>query len=648
MENTEKNSQIYYSKLIKFGMDDLLFKTKNDIKNRLGVSIATVNNWIKTGAISPPSNQNIFTNFEFQNIIKRITSNDSNRLKARANRSMTDNNDICFLGIEDSFLKNQLLETIDIHKQYGLSIEQSVFELSIQILKSANLINEKWFLNPNSNIEIFLLKWSKEINIQFKNYSNPFKEISFNTKNEDFIGAFYQSIQTISSKSKKGSYYTPGYLLEAIKIPLGKLVLDPCCGSGGILMKVLQKGHNANHIYAQDIDEIAIKICRVNLCLFFNDPNIKPNIKKHDIIFDEKFDSSLYTIKENQKFDFIITNPPWGSKFSSSEKKDIIRKYPHIETTESFSIALYNSINKLSDDGKLIFFLPHSFLNVYSHKNIRNYLISKKPKMNIYLLGNPFAGVMSESIRLELDLKDKNDHLDVYSKDNMLLNRINYSSLKYPDFIISATASDKEANVILKVFNIKHYLLKNNAKFALGIVTGNNKKHILANPTVSSEPIFRGKDIKPFIYGTPECFIEFNPDVYQQVAPIELYRQTKIVYRFISDRLICCLDKNNYLLLNSANLFIPTIDYPLESIVILFNSSLYTFLYRKIYHSKKVLRNHIESLPLPILELSKHSKLKELYEYYITGSNDLSNLNNYVYSIFGLTEMEKKIVAGKF
>ncbi|MBF0099436.1 MAG: N-6 DNA methylase [Desulfobacterales bacterium] len=625
-----------------------MLKTKDDIKNTLGVSIATVNNWIKTGTITAPSNKKGFTIFEFQNIINSIISNDSTKLKARANRSLTDNHYICFLGIEDHYSKDQLVEAITIHKQCGLSVEQSVCALSIQLLHAANLLNEKWFLHPNSAIEIFLLQWLTEIHMDIDNVTHPFKSILCNNKNDDFIGAFYQSIQSISAKSKRGVYYTPASLLETIKIPIGKTVLDPCCGSGGILMKTLQHGHDSDHIYAKDTDELALKICRINLCLFFQNPNITPHIEKQDIIFDEQFNNGLVNHKVNQKYDFIITNPPWGSKFSSSEKKYIIKTYPIIDTTESFSIALYNSIKQLTDNGKLIFFLPHSFLNVSTHKKIRSYLITKKQTMKICLLGNAFTGVMSESIRLELNIKDKHEYLEVYSTENHILNRIYYSSLISPDFIISATASDKESTIVLKIYHSNHSILKNNSKFALGIVTGNNQKHILTNPTHNSEPIFRGKDIHPFFYSTPERFIEFNPDKYQQVAPIELYRQTKIVYRFISDRLICCLDRHNRLILNSANLFIPIIDYPLESIVTLFNSSLYTFLYRKIYHSKKVLRNHIESLPLPILEENTHAELKKLYELYATGYDDLSSLNNYIYNIFALTKQEIEIVKGEW
>jgi hypothetical protein len=69
--------------------------------------------------------------------------------------------------------------------------------------------------------------------------------------------------------------------------------------------------------------------------------------------------------------------------------------------------------------------------------------------------------------------------------------------------------------------------LKSNTTFALGIVTGNNAKHVLQVPVKHSEPIFRGKDIQKYYYEPPKCYIVFKPNDYQQIAPIEYYRQKK-------------------------------------------------------------------------------------------------------------------------
>lgn len=631
-------------------MSEIRYKTVKDIQNELNVSLATVNNWLRTGVIPQPQKFNRFTEAEYRQIIRSLTSSNSPKLKARANRSRIEDKHICFLGIKDPHLQNQLKEAIAIYEKSGFGIEEGVFMLCLSFLNSSQLLNKDWFLSPQTEIEFFLVSWMREnklnLNEQMKETIQLFRDLQLPLNNTDFIGAFYQSIQTVSTKSKTGSYYTPPGLLQDIEIPLGSTVLDPCCGSGGILLKVLNEKHNPAQIYAWDIDELALKICRVNLCLFFNDPNIKPNLKRHDIIFKE--DSGFNNCLENcfeEQFDYIITNPPWGSKFTQGQKDLLLKKYPLLKTTESFSITLYNSFLKLAPEGTLIFFLPYSFLNVFSHGSIREYLLKQRISLTIRLLGNAFEGVMSEAIRLEISkARNSLNSIMVFSKKNPSPTIIPLSGIQAPDYIIPATAANQELKVIEKIYQKDHFLLKGNAMFALGVVTGNNKEHLQRKATESSEPIFRGKDILPFQFKTPELFIQFNPAIYQQVAPVEMYRQRKIVYRFISDRIICVLDSEKRLLLNSANLFIPTLDYPLETIVALFNSELYTFLYRKIFHSKKVLRSHLESLPLPLLSQEEHLFFKVLHEKYRTGDKDLRELDYAVYEIFGLKQKEIQIV----
>jgi hypothetical protein len=147
--------------------------------------------------------------------------------------------------------------------------------------------------------------------------------------------------------------------------------------------------------------------------------------------------------------------------------------------------------------------------------------------------------------------------------------------------------------------------LADNAVFALGIVTGNNGKYIVNTKNGNVEPIYRGKDIQAYIFSEPECFIDFKPELYQQVAPVGYYRQKKIVYRFISDKLVCLYDTGSALLLNSANIVISTV-YPMETIVCLFNSPIYSYIYQKKYHSRKVLKSHLQSLPLPLFSEQTH------------------------------------------
>ena len=590
---------------------------KKDIQNRLNISLATVNNWIKTGVIPSPEN-GYYTKDVYSNLIKTI-ENSNDRLQSRANRSNQNSSNIIFLGIKDKKRKELLLELVEEFKKNKLSVIESIACLGKQILIDNNLYDGK--------SEIYL-----KIN---KIYSgnNIFKNFHIENKNDDILGAFYQSIQSISSKSKDGSFYTPAEILTSITIPENAKVLDPCCGSGSILINTLSKNHNPDNIYAFDIDETALLICHINLILFFNNASISPHIKKHDLIFSEKMD--LFSM-DNEKYDFIVTNPPWGSKLSKSEKDVLLHNYPLLDTTEVFSIALYNSLEKLSEKGSLNFFLPESILNVSTHKNIRKFLLDSHRNIEILPLGMAFKGVQSECVLLKLSEITTAEPQIIVKKDTTY--KLNAKNISAPDYFISYNVSENDDNILNKIYSAKSVKLSANTKFALGIVTGNNKKYVHETKATNEEAIFRGKDILPYKLKSPEVFINFTPEVFQQVAPIEIYRSKKIVYKFISDKIVCAIDCNS-LVLNSANVIISN-DYPMEILVCLFNSPIYTFIYQKKFKSKKVLKQHFQDFPLPVLSNELNKSFCDLYSDIFAGKSNQENADKLICNYFKISDTE--------
>ena len=82
---------------------------------------------------------------------------------------------------------------------------------------------------------------------------------------------------------------------------------------------------------------------------------------------------------------------------------------------------------------------------------------------------------------------------------------------------------------------------------------------------------------------------------------MNLYQaKEKIIYKFISSRLQFYHDKEQRLILNSANLLIPHANFPISmmNICLLFNSNFMNWLFNKIFNTHKVLRGDIECLPI--------------------------------------------------
>lgn len=611
----------------------------DEVCKKLNISIATYYNWKKENIIFSTLEQECLSLDDYVEKIKILMEE---KLSSRANRTSSKKKFINYHGIEEEKRKLLLLQTLELFEQSSISIEKAVVFLIICQLKTEKLLSPNWFENTKNRIERDCKKWFMENCCESQ--ENPFENILIPYCNDDFLGAFYQSAQSIGEKSTAGSFYTPKKLVNGFFFDDDKSVYDPCCGSGNILINVISKNHSTELIFASDIDKIALKICETNLVLFFHNPDIKSHIFEKSFLL-----SSNHSFSNcNQKYDFIISNPPWGARISLEEKKNILKEYPVLKTTESFSICLYNASKLINDNGKILFFLPQSFLYVGTHQNIRKYILENPFLIEITLFGHAFSKVFSECILLQLTKSksnSSNEEIAVHNYDeNYNLQKSLCFSKKY---VIPVFITPEKQMLIEKVYDYPHITLNKKCDFALGIVTGNNKKFIFKKDSKTtqlppfSEPIFRGKNIEPYFINESDEYIVFSPEKFQQTAPEKLYRSRKIMYRFIYNRPVCAIAENGELPLNSTNIFIPKIDYPFETIVALFNSSIYAIIFQTRFNSVKILKNHLSELPIPLFSPEQHKKIKTQYDKIINSKNrkiEIKKMDLLLLDFFNLNE----------
>ena len=316
--------------------------------------------------------------------------------------------------------------------------------------------------------------------------------------------------------------------------------------------------------------------------------------------------------KEKINPDYIVGNPPWGYNFSETEKQNFRKKYKVGKNIESFDLVLQQSIFDLNNNGVITFVLPEAFLNVNTHKSTREIISSCCNIEYIEYLGDIFDGVQCPSIIIKLKktgkplctkglkIKDKTDKIFIIKTNRPVINS---------EFSFNMT--DEEASLLQQMENIKNKItLKGCSKFALGIVTGDNKKYLSSIKTDENEAILRGTDINNFIY-TPQKYIKFNPKNFQQVAPLELYRaKEKLVYKFISKEPVFAYDNKQTLTLNSCNILIPEIEgIDIKYIMAVLNSDIVRFYYKKRFNSLKILRSHLENIPIPYPDKITQTKI---------------------------------------
>jgi uncharacterized protein YlzI (FlbEa/FlbD family) len=293
-------------------------------------------------------------------------------------------------------------------------------------------------------------------------------------------------------------------------------------------------------------------------------------------------------------------------------------------------------LEKLRENGRLSFILPESILNVKTHRDIRGYILNNARIEKIEPLGKVFRNVFSSVVRLDLEKVPPNSG-KVIPGSEQGRNRVDQESFREnPDFTFSIHINRKDRRVIDRIYATPHTTLKGNAEWVLGIVTGNNGKYLCEKKRAGYEEIITGKDLENFRIKPVEKFIKLKPEKFQQIAPMYKYRaEEKLVYKFISKRLVFAYDDRKRVTLNSANAVIPRVEnYPAKVILALFNSSVYQFLFRKKFSSIKVLRSHLEELPLPLWGGERFETIVSMTDAIISGENRFDELDQFITESF--------------
>lgn len=113
-----------------------------------------------------------------------------------------------------------------------------------------------------------------------------------------------------------------------------------------------------------------------------------------------------------------------------------------------------------------------------------------------------------------------------------------------------------------------------------------------------------------------ENYINYTRENFQQVAPENIYRaKEKLVYKFISKKLIFAYDNKQRLFLNSANILIPKLEnYTIKNVMTFLNSTLFQYIYTKKFNELKVLKGNLTELPFPVFD-KKNTKDYLIIQY---------------------------------
>lgn len=203
------------------------------------------------------------------------------------------------------------------------------------------------------------------------------------------------------------AYYTKsepivGYMIDLLNLKGDEKIFEPCAGDGVFIDSIINNYNNVS-IDAFELNNDSYQ----NLKNKYSDFE-KIEIRQTDTLTDADLD---LLCSMGGKYDVVIANPPYGAWRDTSERKKLKKSYNGFYTKESYSLFLYRSVEALKENGKLVFIIPDTYLNLHMHKDIRGYILTKTKIKEIALFPSSyFPGINFGYANLSIIALEKCDN----------------------------------------------------------------------------------------------------------------------------------------------------------------------------------------------------------------------------------------------
>jgi len=234
---------------------------------------------------------------------------------------------------------------------------------------------------------------------------NKLNEIDFNSSHDRHLfGEIYETIlKELQSAGNSGEFYTPRaitqFVTEMVDPKLGETVFDPACGTGGFLVNAIEhirknevKSVEDREVLQHSIKGIELKplphmLALTNLILH--------DIEVPNILYDDALSRELTSIRQKDRVDVILANPPFGGTVAEGMERNFPTAY---RTKESADLFLVLMIQYLKPGGRAGIVLPDGSLTGEGVKaRIREKLLTECNLHTIVRLPNsvfqPYASV---------------------------------------------------------------------------------------------------------------------------------------------------------------------------------------------------------------------------------------------------------------
>ena len=209
-----------------------------------------------------------------------------------------------------------------------------------------------------------------------------------------------------------------------------------------------------NNLFGMEINKNSLLKCKQNLQREQLD-EIKGELLNQNFITGNFLNASPidWGLKQNDLFDVILSNPPWGGKLSKAEKDYFQEKFKlksPKRNLNTFSLFIYQATLLLKQNsGILAYILPKNITRSNQYTHLRHHLLDNYQILNLNFHGL-FDGVIQEFVSI----------VGLHKKDNNCKNLINIDNkrkipqgvyLNNLDFVFSFEYDESSQKLLEKI-----------------------------------------------------------------------------------------------------------------------------------------------------------------------------------------------------
>lgn len=388
------------------------------------------------------------------------------------------------------------------------------------------------------------------------------KKISLNE-----LIAIFEMLVPQSEKKEKGIVYTPEIITRYIvsnslncdSIPT---VLDPSCGCGAFLVAAIEYMHKkylvsysdivSSYLYGVDVDSNAIDRVKSLLSLVVLMHGEEEKCDFHFICANTLDKKTFSRLKKLCKkgFDCIIGNPPYvRNKNMNDNTKSFLSNWvsSSVGNVDLYIPFFEIGIKLLSDNGKLGYISPNSYLQGVNGRSLRKYFATVQHQLKIidFRDSQVFENVTSYTC---ITLIDKGISTDVIKyfrlNETNTLKQHTFSEYHYADFPDGKPWRMRESSIDEIIHKLESSGTPlSNWKIRNGLATLRNDIYFFSSIKEDSEYYYREYNEKTYRIEKNVCIKVAKPNIIKSEAELEQkmeiaifpYARTDSTYQLIEE-----------------------------------------------------------------------------------------------------------------